>query len=239
MISHLLAFPMIAFVDMRTLLLEHLGSAVMHVSRKYYPQKGWEILKPTAKLQSLDRKFVYADSIRDFFYLEEELAESEHDHCVILGDALPILEEYGISPHYDAHISAAKIVELASNLPTYKGVQAREQVSTKDMLDASSEGLLLPKIHTLFYRIADKQRREQVRTAAFSYLTGLTKEYQHSGVPALDRHLDSPLAKRIQQLTKIALALGIDQVMKENADADEYELRYLIAKHIEIKKASR
>lgn len=239
MIAHLLAFPMITFADMKSMFLDSLGAPLMHASRTYYPAKGYIIFKPQVTLALFDRQFVYADSVRDFLAVSERLESSSFSHCVVLGEALPVLAEYGIKPHYSSGFSQPLILEYAVKAPSYTGLPPRVQQSAQAMLDAGANDLLLPKIHPLFYRIADKSRREQAKNAAFAYLVGLAKMYMHTGVPALDRLLESDLARRTRALVQQVLKSSLDEVLAADTEADEFELRYLIAKHTELSKESK
>lgn len=239
MIAHLLAFPMITFADMKSKFLDSLGAPIMHASRTYYPAKGYTIFKPAVTRALFDRHFVYTDTVRDFLAVAERLESSSFSHCVILGESLPVLAEYGIKPHYSSGFSDDLILEYAVKAPSYKGLPPRIQQSAQDMLDAGANDLLLPKIHPLFYRIADKGRREQAKSAAFAYLVGLSKTFMHTGVPALDRLLESDLARRTRILVQQVIQTSLEEVLASEATADEFELRYLVAKHAELSKATK
>lgn len=239
MISHLIAMPMITFADMKCLLLEEMGAPVMHASREYYPEKGYKIHHPPVIRSYIDLNFVYAQRIKDFLMLEDRLTYSAHKTCVILGETLPVLEEYSISPSYTHALTVKDVTAMVTQEPTYKGLAPRVRKTAQSMLDEGGNNLLLPKIHPLFYRIPDKARRENARKAAFAYLTGLARTYTHTGVPALDRLLESDLAFRTRQLVQMVLASDLEKVLEQEKDADEFELRYLIAKHVELKKSSR
>lgn len=236
MIATLHAYPMIAFTSMLSLLTDYMGAPVMHVSRTYYPEKGYKILRPEVRRSFLEREFVYCNTVSDFLHLVELLEDSAHTHCVLLGDALPVLYEYSIQPRLDTALTVNHITSLATGPANYTGLAKRARRTAQAMLDADSKELILQKLYSLFYRIADKNRREQVRVEAFRYLTGLSKSYMHSGVPALDRHLESDLANRTRFLFQQLLATSMEEVLAAYEDADEFELGYLMSKHRELSR---
>lgn len=229
MIQHLLPAPMLAFLDLRLMVVEHLRAPLMHISREAYPDKGYMIHKPAVVLTHLDCNFAYADTVRDFQCLEERLHTHSVPVCVFLADSIPALTEYSLRPLTLTSVSLELLFSYSTMAASYIPLPERVRRSAQTMLEHEAGDLLLPKIHPLFYRIP-KDRRDTTRTSVFAYLNGEASSYVHSGVPALDRLIESPLATKTRKYAMHAAAVGLEQTLIDFADADEFELRYLLSR---------
>lgn len=229
MIRHLLPTPMLSFLDLRLMVVEHLLAPLMHISREAYPAKGYLIHKPAALLTQLDCNFAYADTVRDFQAIEERLHTHPVPVCVFVADSLPALTEFSLRPLSLTSVSLELLFQYSTLPASYTLLPDRVRRSAQTMLEHEAGDLLLPKIHPLFYRIA-KDRRDSTRSSVFAYLNGEAATFRHSGVPALDRLVESPLAAKTRRYAMHAAKVGLEQALLDHADADEFELRYLLSR---------
>lgn len=232
MIRHLLPAPMLAFLDLRLKVVEHLRAPLMHISREAYPAKGYMIHKPEAVLTYLDCNFAYADTVRDFQAIEERLHTHNVPVCVFVADSLPALTEFSLRPLSLTSVTLELLFNYSTMPATYTPLPDRVRRSAQTMLEHEAGDLLLPKIHPLFYRIP-KERRDSTRNSVFAYLNGESATFRHSGVPALDRLVESPLAAKTRKYVMHAGKVGLEQTLLDYADADEFELRYLLSRRTE------
>jgi hypothetical protein len=219
--------PHIPFLEILLLFNDQLGAPLVHLDAKRYKAKAKEWV-PDTKLAYITSRFVYVSQLSDLKYAEDRISASRSPHVLLLGGSAVDLHQHRVPVYPRLHLTRGDVlylndIESPQDL-LYTNLERQVDLA-REVYDTLAQPSILQMVHTLFYRIQDKEQRKACQATTYRYLSGQLARPPVSGVAKLDNIMRGPEAVRLRASIIASVALSKDQ--QEDLD---YDVRYVLAK---------
>lgn len=234
MIHHLVPVPLVTFTDLHSVVVEGMQAPLMHIHSAH--EGGFKMIRPEFRASFMASEVAYASSIEAFLNLERRMAKDPTPVTVFLGAPPPVLREYKLASVPVLKLTHQDVVGYLMQDATYTG--RPQHTGKQDIISfingSSTSPQFLSRIHGLFYRIPKKEDRNRLRSQVYEFLVGLRMFPGPTGIPLLDKLLDSDEARNLRTWVTFSLTSDVDSTLARYPEANEFEILYLRAAHAKL-----
>jgi hypothetical protein len=218
-----LGLPLMSLIEVMEVVVGELGAPLRAVTLVNGVRNDYGIDPSTLRFYS-PWKFVFLNNCADLRRLSMEadrqvfLISSEHSELDRY--KIPIYPMGRLKAHDAAYLTANDDPLELHNPPPFDIL--------KEALEASTRKSFMSLVNPLFYRVVSAER-DRARSEFVAFMFGGPTP---TGIPdILKRALDSPECAQLKTWAAHAVQNGLDNTLDVYPDADEFDIRYLIAKH--------
>lgn len=187
--------------------------------------------KPSCQRVFVDTKVVYVPSPKVCFRYLSMIDRVPTPHLILVAGGPSEINAHRIPLFPFRSLTATRISNmLETPFPQQVELRADRIDVVSDLVTRVKDQTLYQSVHSLFYRIKDKEQRAAAQDEVFKYLSGIGRSVPGNLPGAMTTILQSPRAKELRVIMSFARTNGLQPTLDQFPNADEFEISYLLNK---------